>query len=175
MEVIYKLTGMWSKLCAIYEFTMARPIVVLFCQKLRTDVSGQYSRRRWRRRHHNVIAAARSVVLGELADTEGERGATASEARGQTQATWAAGATTSETGAHVTSLWYVDVTTPSRAMSKVQNSGIILAWILRVPMAHRKNLHAPFLKTLRHFIIGHKLLLNTLLFWIFGATSFKWN
>ena len=35
-------------------------------------------------------------------------------------------------------------------------------------MAHRKNLRAPFLQTLRHFIIGHKLLLNTLLFWIFG-------
>ena len=38
---------------------------------------------------------------------------------------------------------------------------------------HHKNLRAPFLKTLRHFIIGGKLLRKTLLFWIFGAASFK--
>ena len=44
-------------------------------------------------------------------------------------------------------------------------TGIILSWILR----------APFLKTLRHFIIDCKLLQKALLFWIFGVASFKRN
>ena len=63
-----------------------------------------------------------------------------------------------------------------RAQTTMGRSGIILAWILRAPMAHRKNLRAPFLKNVRHVIIGHKLLKllwKTRLFWIFGATSFN--
>ena len=41
--------------------------------------------------------------------------------------------------------------------------GIILAPSLRAPMAHRKNLRAPFSKTVRYVIIGHKFLQKTLL------------
>ena len=48
-------------------------------------------------------------------------------------------------------------------MDNYVNAEINLAKILRVPMAHRKNLRAPFLKTVRHVIIRvrQKLFRNT--------------